>query len=188
MQDLHKNNPLLREVFHSKVHDVKFYAPAEDGKYHTSRYIAAGHQNIYSASGVTKDFIDNWSEKFLDIVNSENNKDRLRTDAAVMLNNLRYRLKYPVDEDCGLRMGAIYAIAQDEPFEMLENLHTDRKVKLARGSASEKIAPDPELYTFFLTLGIEFTASWQEYKADIIGTPYFQKRMETLNSLTPLKA
>lgn len=188
MKDLHKDNPQLKEVFYSTVHNIRFYAPIETAQYHTSRYVAAGQQNIYSASGATKDYLDSLTERILDITNNENNKDRLRSDIASLTNNLKYRLKYPVDEDCAIRMGAIYSIAQDEPFDMCDNVHTDRKMKLAKGSVTDKITPDPDLYTFFLTLGVHSTPSWQGFQPDTIGTEYFRKRMNDLNNLMPLQA
>lgn len=187
MEDLLAKNKQYKLAFTSKVHKVKFYTTIEGGNYHMSRYIAAGHQNIYSASGATEDFMRKWTGQMLDIVNNQNNKDRLRSDCSVMLNNLAYRQKYPVDEDCGLRMGAIYLIAQDEDPDTYDNFQTERKVKLAKGNAAEGISPDPDLYTFFLTLGIVNTPSWQEHQTDTIGTEYFLKRREMLQSLTPLE-
>jgi len=41
----------------------------------------------------------------LELCNDEKNMKTLRTDVATLANNIKYRLSYPVDEDCALRMG-----------------------------------------------------------------------------------
>ena len=41
------NNPRYKEVFHSTVHNIRFYMPQDIATgYHLSRYVAAGAQNI----------------------------------------------------------------------------------------------------------------------------------------------
>lgn len=183
MKDIHSDNPLYKVAFESTAHGIKFYVPVENGNYHMSRYIAAGQQNIYSSLGATRDYLDGLTKKMLDLCNNENNKERLRSDIAVLANNLRYRLQYPVDEDCSIRMGAIYAIAQDEHADIHDNFQTQRKVDLAKGSNTHNISPDPDLYAFFLSMGLEATESWTKYEPTTIGSEYFQKRVEALNGL-----
>lgn len=185
MKDIHKDNPQYKEIFESKIHGIKFYMPVETGSYHMSRYIAAGQQNIYSSLGATREYLDGITKKMLDLCNDENNKDRLRSDMAVLANNLRYRLQYPVDEDCGIRMGAIYAIAQDEAADMHDNFQTQRKVDFAKGNKTHNISPDPELYAFFLSMGLQATESWTRSEPSTIGSGYFQRRMNDLQGLMP---
>lgn len=185
MKDLHKDNPQYKLIFESKVHGIKFYMPVDNGGYHMSRYIAAGQQNIYSSLGATREYLDGLTQKMLDLCNNENNKDRLRTDMAVLANNLRYRLQYPVDEDCSIRMGAIYAIAQDEHADIHDNFQTQRKVDLAKGNQTHHISPDPDLYAFFLSMGLQATESWTKYEPTTTGNGYFQKRLSDLENLMP---
>lgn len=180
------NNPKYKEVFYSKVHDIKFYMPEDVATgYHLSRYVAAGAQNIYSAAGATKDLLGAMMDKMLELCNEEKNVKSLRTDIATLANNIKYRLKYPVDEDCALRMGAIYTFVDNEDPDSTEDYWTRRKLALAKGDAAQNIAPDPELYAFFLSIGMPFTPSWSELSPGSTGSNYFSQRTETLNALQP---
>lgn len=179
-----KDNPLYKEIFHSKVHDKKFYAPANDGDYHMSRYIAAGAQNVYSASGATKELLERYIDKIVDICNNERNKDTIRTDIGTLCNNLKYRMRYPVDEDCALRMGAVYCIMEGEDPDTVNPKDTERKVSMAKGVFDKNIPADPDLYAFFLSIGLQSTPSWKEYEADISNLDYFKDRNKALETMT----
>lgn len=162
------------EVFESK--GIKFYQPA-NGEYHLSRYVAAGAQNIFSACGITKTLLQTFMDKMIEMCNDEKSLKTLRTDIAIMCNNLLYRTKYPVDEDCAIRMGAIYCILEGEDPDICDASLTEKKVQMTR--------QDPDLYTFFLTMGIKYTPAWSESGTDMSDMEYFSKRMETLNALIP---
>lgn len=180
------NNPAYKEVFYSKVHDLRFYMPEDMANgYHLSRYVAAGAQNIYAAGGSTKDLLDTMMGKMLELCNDEKNVKTLRTDIATLANNIKYRLRYPVDEDCALRMGAIYTFVDGEEPNTTEDYWTRRKVTLAKGDATQNIAPDPDLYAFFLSIGIPSTPAWSGLLDGLTSTGYFSKREETLNALMP---
>lgn len=186
MKTVFDNNPKYKEVFHSLVHNIKFYIPEDVANgYHMSRYVAAGEQNIYAAGGATKQLLSAMMDKMLELCNDEKNLKTLRTDIATLANNIKYRLKYPVDEDCALRMGAIYCFAEGENPEHTEDFWTSRKVALAKGDATQKVAADPELYSFFLSLGIASTPAWKELSDTLIDTNYFNQRTDTLNALMP---
>src|SRR5690606_1498497 len=148
-------------VFESKVHGVKFYTPANDTDYHLSRYVAAGAQNIYSSAGATREVLEAIADNMLQIVNADGNRTpSIKTDIGVLANNIKYRLKYPVDEDCAIRMGAIYCFMDGENPDEMHDLYTRKKMDYAKGSADGKIPADPELYSFFLTLGVQSTPAW----------------------------
>lgn len=186
MKHSYANNPLYKEVFYSKVHDVKLYMPADAANgYHMSRYMAAGAQNIYAAAGATKDLLEHMMDKMLELCNDEKSLNMLRTDIATLANNIKYRLRYPVDEDCALRMGAIYTFAEGEDPECTDDLWTARKVAMAKGDVSHDILPDPELYTFFLSIGLESTPAWKEQLDILSDLNYFKTRKDNLNALLP---
>lgn len=180
------NNPKYKEIFHSTVHDIKFYMPEDIANgYHMSRYVAAGAQNIYSSSGATKELLELMMNKMLELCNDEKNIKTLRTDIATLANNIKYRLKYPVDEDCALRMGAIYVFVEGENPDMTEDFWTKRKLVLAKGDATQNIPPDPELYAFFLSIGLPYTPAWSEQSAISTDSGYFNQRVEMLNAMMP---
>jgi hypothetical protein len=181
-----ENNPKYKEIFHSAVHNLKFYMPEDIANgYHISRYVAAGAQNIYSAAGATKDLLGNMMDKMLELCNDEKNVKTLRTDIATLANNIKYRLRYPVDEDCALRMGAIYTFVEGENADVTEDFWTKKKLALAKGDAAQNIPPDAELYAFFLSIGLPYTPAWSEQSAILTDTDYFSKRTEVLNAMQP---
>lgn len=186
MNNTYANNPKYREVFHSTIHNVRLYMPQDAGNgYHMSRYVAAGAQNIYAAGGATKDLLAAMMDKMLELCNDEKSVKTLRTDIATLANNIKYRLRYPVDEDCALRMGAIYTFAEGEDPDATEDYWTARKVAWAKGDVAQNIPPDPELYAFFLTIGITSTPAWKEQSGILTDSSYFKTRMDNLNGLQP---
>lgn len=183
------NNPAYKEVFYSAVHNTRFYMPADMANgYHMSRYVAAGAQNIYAAGGATKDLLGAMMDKMLELCNDEKSIKTLRTDIATLANNIKYRLRYPVDEDCAIRMGAIYTFAEGEQPDTTEEYWTARKLAMAKGDAAQNIAADPALYGFFLSTGIPFTPAWSGQLGILSNTNYFSQRNEALNSLQPQPA
>lgn len=182
------NTPGYKEVFHSTVHNVRLYMPEDVANgYHMSRYVAAGAQNIYASGGATKELLGAMMDKMLELCNDEKNIKTLRTDVATLANNIKYRLRYPVDEDCALRMGAIYTFAEGEDPDATEDFWTVKKVTWAKGDATQNIAPDPELYSFFLSIGIPFTPAWKELSGTLTDSTYFRNRKDNLEALTPQK-
>ena len=186
MKNTYENNSKYTKVFTSKVHNVSLYMPQDVANgYHMSRYVAAGAQNIYAAGGATKELLNVMMDKMLELCNDEKNVKSLRTDVATLANNIKYRLKYPVDEDCALRMGAIYTFADGEDAEQTDDFWTNKKLAWAKGDATQNIPPDPELYSFFLSIGIASTPAWKEQSNILTDTSYFKTRMENLNAMTP---
>ena len=166
-----RDNPAFTVVFHSKVHNLDFYEPATDTQYHLSRYVAGGAQNIYSAAGLTPALIDTILGEMEKAVN--NNK---LSEVAVWINNLKYRLRYPCDEDALLRMAAIFTFIDGEDPEKVEPHWTETKVQF--------IKEDPEAYTFFMKVGIAHSTTYSELPG-VASPAYFQNRREELRALTP---
>ncbi|OSZ79128.1 hypothetical protein CAP35_13005 [Chitinophagaceae bacterium IBVUCB1] len=183
------DNPAYKEVFYSTVHNIRLYMPQDVANgYHMSRYVAAGAQNIYAAGGATKELLAAMMDKMLELCNDEKSVKTLRTDIAMLANNIKYRLRYPVDEDCALRMGAIYTFAEGENPDTTEDYWTNKKLLLAKGDATQGILADPALYAFFLSIGVPYTPAWSEQLATLTDTNYFSQRKELLNALMPQPA
>src|SRR5690348_4289546 len=108
-----KDNPEYQEVFTLKREgekDISFYVPVStvDG-YHVSRYVSAQAQSAYAASGITPEMLNTLQDQVITLLNDEKKgKSTLRTDIGVIANQIKYRTKYPVDEDVCLHMSAIY--------------------------------------------------------------------------------
>lgn len=180
-----KDNPKYQLAFESVVHGIRLYVPTTDTDYHLSRYVAAGAQNIYSASGATKDLLSAMMDKMIDMCNNERDVKTLRTDIGVLANNIKYRLRYPIDEDCALRMGATYCFLEDEDPDTVSDVYTRKKLQYAKGDTQHNIPHDPDLYSFFLNLGQINTPSWKGLEQDLNDTDYLKNRTEALQSLMP---
>lgn len=165
----------------------RVYTPVnfQDG-YHMSRYVEAINQQIYSNAGATRDVLESIMDEILARCNKELHPDNFRTDIAALANNIKYRLKYPVDQHCAIRMGAILSFmeyeAQDgatisEQPDKMEFHWLQKKVQLAMDM--------PELYSFFLTWGISNTPRYREALDTSNEADFFLKRDETLRSLMP---
>lgn len=170
MTDLYANNPAFTP---HEIGGIVLYTPT--GQYHASRYVAASWQQVYSTLGATHDFLNAWTDRMLELC-EDTNKKTLRTDIGTMVNNLKYRLAYPIDEDCAIRMGAIYYLLPNEPEQQDPHFYV-QKMQMAKGN--------PELYAFFLTEGIKYTPNWKDSLDHISDPNYLMDRMEHLRSLTP---
>lgn len=171
MKTKFKDNIAYKVAFHSKANDLDFYEPTTDSQYHVSRYVAAGAQNIYSMAGLTPALIDKILMEMEKAVNTNN-----LADVAVWINNLKYRLKYPSDEDAILRMAALFIFLEGEDPDKTEPHWTERKLEL--------IKEDAEAYTFFMKAGIAHSTAYADLPG-IASPAYFQNRREELNALTP---
>ncbi|RYD50678.1 MAG: hypothetical protein EOP52_13540 [Sphingobacteriales bacterium] len=168
------DNPDYREVYHNEHTGTRLYAPVQAGAYHTSRMVAVQAQDLYASVGTSKEVLYGIVKQTLDLCNSDADNGRLRTDVGVLMNNLLYRMQYPVDEQCGLRMGALLCLAEGEDPNTVSDAWTQKKLRLA--------AEDPDLYTFFLHTGLRSTSSYTEL-LDTITDTQMQTRAETLRSL-----
>lgn len=177
-----KNNPEYQEVFTLKrdgKEDLHFYQPVSPVEgYHISRYVSAQAQSAYAAAGITPEMLNALMDNVIALVNDEKKgKSTLRTDIGVIANQIKYRTKYPVDEDVCLRMSAIYLLMDGEDPNKMQESWTKHKVSLAK--------ENPDLYAFFLTMGIKFTPKYLELSEALNLGEYFQTRSEAIRSMSP---
>lgn len=177
---LSKNPAYKLEITHA---GYSIYIPQDITSYHKSREVAAMAQHQYSESGITKEYLTAITDEGLKLVNDDKNKN-VRSDMAVLWNNIKYRLAYPVDEMCAIRMGAVLSfleykdgkqIVSEDPNKT-EDFWTRKKVEIA--------LLHPELYTFFLTWGVVNTPSYNNRSDISIDMDYFNKRREAMMGLT----
>lgn len=175
-----KDNPAYNPVFELKRDgrdSIFFYAPTNIAEgYHVSRYVAAQAQSAYAAAGITPELLNSLMDTVITLLNDEKKgKSTLRTDIGVIANQIKYRTKYPVDEDVCLRMSAIYTFMEGENPDKVDDSWTKRKVTLAKDN--------PDLYAFFLTTGIRFTPRYQELSEALNLGEYFPTREEAIRSM-----
>lgn len=172
----------------------KFYVPTNIATgYHHSRYVEAMHNDIYARSGATKEVIRTLAEEMITICNDELNKAKLRTDIALLANNLLYRTQNPIDQQCAIRQGALLCflettIAPTPPTPTPQTISEDPNiVKYEWQQRKEAMAlADPDLYTFFLTLGYSNLETYDEALSTLLEEDYFNRRTLTLQTMQPL--
>lgn len=167
-------NPLFKVVYGDG--DNALYMPVDLTDYHKSREVAMQVQERYSRGGISVEVLQATAEDALKRINTTNSVDSLRTDMAVLWSNLLARTKEPIDELCAIRMGAIACFCENEDPNNVSATFTAHKLRMA-----EK---DPNLYAFFLTMGIAFTPLYSNLLRTLNVEDYLIARAQVLQSLT----
>ena len=182
------NNPEYELKF--TCDKARFYVPVNVATgYHTSRYVEVLNQQIYANAGATKETLQNVLEDMVLRCNKQQEKDTFRTDIAALANSLLYRLKYPVDQHCALRMGALlcfmeYDVIADE--KLTTYTEDPDKCDIHWLQRKEQLAlNNPDAYAFFLQMGISNTPAYREVFDTLNDSEYFLERERTINSLMP---
>lgn len=160
---------------------IRIYTLLDAKKYHTSRIVQYHSQNIYASAGADKTFIQALANKLIELANSDKPVNTFRTDIGLLANNLLYRTKYPVDELCAIRIGAILSFMEQanesENPDKCEHYWIEKKVQLA--------LQHPDLYTFFLTWGIVNQPEYNEAIGTSQSWDYLRTRREALATMIP---
>ena len=165
-----KDNPNYQPAITTAA-GTTFYAPASDTAYHQSRYVAAAAMNIYCNAGITPELL----VKILDEMEKAVNGNKL-SDVAVWINNLRYRTRYPVDEDAAIRLALVFFFVEGEDPNKVESHWTEHKLKLVK--------EDPAASTFFMEYGIQSSPTYSAL-AEEISLSSLMKRNSDLQALIP---
>ncbi len=167
-----KDNPLYQICYDA---EVTLYQPVDLTSYHKSREVAMQAQERYSRGGISKEVLEAMAGRAIEMCNKAN-VDTLKSDMAVLWNNLLARMRDPVDELCCIRMGAIACFLDNENPDKVEPAFTDKKLRLAD--------QHPDLYAFFLELGIAFTPEYSNLLRGLNAQDYLSNRAEMLKYLT----
>lgn len=170
------NNPEYVLQYEHKPTGTKFYCPSQVTSYHKSRELAMQAQERFSRCGIDKDTLESFAKQLLEASNKVLAKDTFRSDVAVIANNLIARMKEPVDELCAVRMGAIACFIDGEDPNKVIYAWTEKKMQLA--------LTHPDIYDFFLHMGIAFTPEYAQVLRTLEAEEYFLKRQEMLKGLT----
>lgn len=173
----YKDNPAYQIAFTAfkgqADKEVHFYTPKDVmNGYHMSRKIAGQVQDMYGGSGMTRELLSDLFEQMEQAINSDEKNAQIRTKLSTLIANGKYRMKYPVDELCALRMAALYLFIEGEDPSTVAPHITERKVQIALS--------DPDAYAFFLTIGAEFMPSWSGLNQSLKDVDYIQARNEMI--------
>ena len=175
-----KNDPKYKLGYESNGYAYYYLAKVED--YHLLRKLEAERHIIYANAGATKEVIQVIANEIIKRANLDNYKTA-RTDIGVLANNLLYRTQNPVDEHCGVRMGAILTFVE---YEVDGKTISEDPDSASQEYLKERRAmEDPALYSFFLSMGIELIPQYRQLLDTSMPTDYFNERRKTLAGLTP---
>src|SRR6478736_3733974 len=144
------DNPIYKIAFQNNF--VTLYTLVDFTTFHKSREIHMQAQERYSKCGISKEVLEAICSKAITMCNKVAGTDELRTNMAVLWNNILARINHPLEELCAIRMGAIACFLEGEQPDKVEMVWTNKKVDLA--------IEHPDLYAFFLDLGIAFTPTY----------------------------
>lgn len=164
--------------------EYRIFIPANEATgYHMQRWVKAQEHSIYANAGGNKEVFQAIAEAGIDICENQP-KANVRTDNAALWNNILYRLRYPVDADAGIRMGAMLSFMEivnadgsvtAEPAGDVQQWWLQKKEDLCR--------LDPDMYAFFLSLGIANLPVYKQLFDTSMDQEYFRKRMEAIAAL-----
>jgi len=174
----YKDNPDFVAVYTHEPTGTIFYSPTEIYGYHKSREMAMQEQDTYSRCGISKEVLQSFTDTLLSHANKQLNSDTLRTDIGVIANNIKYRMTTIVDQQCAIRMGALACMVEGEPHDRVVDAWTQKKVRMAN--------EHPDIYDFFLHLGIAFTPEYAAALRGLTAREYFQQRDQILSGLTAI--
>jgi hypothetical protein len=172
------NNPAYK--LEAEHEDYRIYTPVNimEG-YSTSRYIEAMNQQIYAQAGATKEVLAQCMDEIILKCNLIENIRTTKTDIAALAQSIKYRLAYPVDQHCIIRMGCTLSFLECEDGSepaAFTSVWQQKKEKLA-------FTVQP-LYDFFLSWGHDNLRQSVKAYDTSIDLDYFHNRTLTLNSLT----
>lgn len=172
--------------------NIRIYIHSNPMELHTTRYVEILNQQIYANAGATKETLQEAIDEILLRCNDMKNQKTFRTDIAAIAQSLQYRLQYPVDQHCAIRIGALCSFYEEDIYDGGKLVKTisenPDKFDGFFQQKKEMIAlNDPDWYSFFLTWGIVNTPEYNNRLDTLTDTDYFVKRETIIKSLNPLK-
>lgn len=179
-----KDNPAY--ILAASQGDVNIYTPANITEYHTSRYVAAMEQQIYAASGANKETLKEIADEILLRTNKTMEYDTRLSDISALANSILYRLKYPVDQHCAIRIAAILSFMEYENEDGKLISEDPNKSEIFWTQKKERLAMDhPAMYTFFLNWGISNLPEYNSRLETLIDEDYFLNRDKMISEILP---
>src|ERR1043165_766903 len=114
-----KNNPNFE--LKKESGSVRIYVLTNTMALHTKRYAEIFYQQIYANSGANAEVLRQTYQEMLDRCNDMKNAKTFRTDMSALVQSLMYRLEYPVDQHCAIRMGCICSFMEFDTVDVAGN-------------------------------------------------------------------
>jgi hypothetical protein len=180
---MYSNNPEYK--LEGEFNGVKVYTLVKETDYHTYRYIEALNWQTYANCGTTKEKLTAIMDKILELCNEDKPSKTYRTDIGALANVVKYSMKYPVEEHCAIRVGAILSFCEyeingtafTEPHNEVSPMYIDKKVQLALN--------DPDAYSFFLGWGIANIPEYRTHFDISTATDYLTQRRQAIQMMLP---
>lgn len=155
---------------------MNVYICADPNSYHMTRYVEAQNQQIFASCGVTKDKLKAVTDEIIRICNDESAK-AVRTDVGALANMLQYAMKYPLEEQCAIRMGCVLSFIDGEEPNKVNQAKEQEKLSLALRNT--------DAYDFFLHWGLSNIPEYKTILDTLTNSDYFNQRKDTIRSLLP---
>lgn len=152
---------------------------------HASRYVEALRYLEYANCGITPDILGQLMDEIIQRCNMTLEMKTRTTDIAALAQNVKYRLAHPVDQHCAIRIGSLmsYMEYEHEGKIIAEN---PQKAESFWFEKKQRLAMEvPEVYSFFIELGMANLPTYKELWPTLSDTDYFLRRDHILSSLLP---
>lgn len=171
--------------FIREISGYKFYMPVSiENGYHLSRFAQIQRQALFARCGATPEVLRDCMDAILDLCNKEMSNDRLRTDIAGIAEMVKYRTDFPIDEHCSIRLGSLLCFIEWEHDGRLVSEDPDKLSPFFFNKKVDLALNNPDVYDFFLHLGIMNTDVYKEHWSMLEEEDYFLKRMEVIRTLS----
>lgn len=178
---------LSQYVLMGEFDGVRLYRPQSvEMGYHLSRYIQVQRQSLYASSGATPEVLQRAMDAILDLCNTNGDVGHRFTDIGGIANMVKYRLEYPVDEHCSIRVGCLLCFAEYEQNGVLVSENPDGVDAFFLEKKIDLAMSNPDAYAFFLTLGYSNIDSYKEHLNILEDEEYFRKRREVIRTLSKM--
>lgn len=180
---MYKDNPSF--IKQSEFNGVSVYTCVKETEYHTVRYIEALNWQAFASCGITKDKLSVLTDEIIDMCNAEKPAKTLKTDIASIAQLIKYAMKYPVDEHCGVQLGCMLSfieyevdgVTYSEPADKIDELFMRKKMDIALNNS--------DAYAFFLGWGIANIPEYRTHFDISTSTDYFKNRLQAMQAIMP---
>jgi len=175
------NDPTkYKEVF-SIEGVLRLYAPVNGTDYHISRIQEAMRINAYSSAGIEVGMLEKHYDYVLQLANEDSPK--FKSEVIGVIHSLKARMKHPVDAHCGMRMGIALTFMEYEEGGIVVSEEPGRVEYFWNDKKEGFAMMYPDLYAFFLTMGILHTEMYTKHLSILDDLDYFREREMRVRSL-----
>lgn len=170
----------------------KFFIPHKSSEYHTRRYVELIKQEHYNSAGGNKEVFARIAESLKTLAVTHKDIVKLSQDVITLATQIEIRSKYPIDQHCCIRMGCIGTFLQykdDRSQDIILEDPNDYN-QFFQQKKEDLALSVPELYDFFLRMGIGLSQTYEELRKGLDVEAYISSRSiaiaELIKTMPPI--